>query len=189
METNLPPCFEVTRQYIDPDEVIELEKMLGQIEDWNSGEYAHRYTRGFRWYHTEGVDFDHNWKTKWPHWKSHAYPKWLSDLHHRVQTEFGEVGSTINSVLINRYAPDDFIPPHRDSKHLFGETPTIVSLSFGDTRVFEVIDSHTGEKYSVSLNPGDLLIMRGESQKNYLHSVGKGDYVRYNLTFRDFKTV
>lgn len=101
----------------------------------------------------------------------------------------------INYVLVNLYRDGhDYIGAHSDNERdldvINGEN-IILSLSFGATRDFIFHNkSNTSVKYELPLHHGDLLIMRGETQKKWRHSLPKRLKVkepRINLTFRFMK--
>lgn len=94
-----------------------------------------------------------------------------------------------NSVLANRYASGrDGMGWHSDDEPELGPTPTIASLSFGAVRRFRLrsrIDP--GARLELELPPGSLLLMVGDTQRNYRHDLPKTVRpvgVRINLTFR-----
>lgn len=63
----------------------------------------------------------------------------------------------------------------------------IASVSLGAPRKFSIKSRATGERTDVILEDGDLLVMGGRSQLDYLHSVPKSARMpgaRVNLTFR-----
>ncbi len=96
--------------------------------------------------------------------------------------------STFNSVLLNRYRNgQDSISWHTDAEKELGINPTIASVNFGATRVFQLRHVKTKEKIELELNNGALLIMKGELQHFWQHQVPKSKKVndeRINLTFR-----
>ncbi|MEE6525532.1 hypothetical protein FKM82_025595, partial [Ascaphus truei] len=66
-----------------------------------------------------------------PHW--HPILTMLKDRIEEV------TGHTFNSLLCNLYRHDkDSIDWHSDEEHGLGRNPVIASLSFGDTRVFQM---------------------------------------------------
>lgn len=98
-------------------------------------------------------------------------------------------GVPFNGVLLNRYRTGrDSMGWHADDESEFGEHPVIASVSFGGTRNFQLKHKRRKElKASVELTHGNLLVMRGGTQANWLHQVPKtakpvGE--RLNLTFR-----
>ncbi len=94
-----------------------------------------------------------------------------------------------NSVLCNFYRNgQDSVGWHSDDEPELGAKPIIASVSFGVTRPFLL--QHKKDKslrFSVELTNASLLLMQGETQKNYRHAVLKNNKVvdaRINLTFR-----
>lgn len=93
----------------------------------------------------------------------------------------------INSVLVNRYNKNDSLPFHQDNEKCLGNQPIIYSLSSGEQT--QMIVKHTTDKTKVcqiKLIPGSLLIMGGDFNYNYYHSIPKhpSKKERLNLTFR-----
>jgi alkylated DNA repair dioxygenase AlkB len=95
-------------------------------------------------------------------------------------------------VFINRYrnGNDSVAWHHDDDAH---EVPqrVIASLSLGATRTFELRPLRASglnhQKISVDLADGDLIVMRGATQRNYEHRIPKEPRIageRINLTFR-----
>ncbi len=98
---------------------------------------------------------------------------------------------TFNSVLANLYRDGkDSMGWHQDNESELGINPVIASLSLGETRRFLLRHITTKQKYELELNHGALLVMAGETQHYWHHSVPKtarprGE--RINLTFRDIR--
>ena len=94
-----------------------------------------------------------------------------------------------NSVLLNWYRNgEDYINWHTDDEKELGKNPIIGSVNFGETRRFLMrrIDDHK-TKLEFPLKHGTVLIMFGELQHYWQHSVPKQKKVkntRLNLTFR-----
>ncbi|WP_168526853.1 alpha-ketoglutarate-dependent dioxygenase AlkB [Acinetobacter sp. A3] len=94
-----------------------------------------------------------------------------------------------NSVLLNWYrSGQDYISWHTDAEKELGLNPTIASLNFGESRRFLLRrnDDHE-DKIEIRLAHGDLLIMYGELQHFWQHSVPKQAKIkdgRLNMTFR-----
>jgi len=99
---------------------------------------------------------------------------------------------TFNACLLNRYDGEHHsLGFHCDSEIDMVELSPIASVSFGCARRFELKrkDDLAGESLrAVQLTEGSVLVMAGETQRNYLHGVPvcptneKG--MRINLTFR-----
>lgn len=116
---------------------------------------------------------------------------------HKFENEFQKLKSVIelktsehfNCCLLNLYRDgNDSNGWHADDEKQLGKNPVIASLSLGAERVFHLkhkIKPHLKEK--LVLNNGSLLIMKGETQHNWLHQLPKTKKKigsRINLTFR-----
>lgn len=115
-------------------------------------------------------------------------PAIVAELHARVEQV---TGARYNSVLANLYRDgSDSVAEHADDEPELGSEPTIASLSLGATRTFAIRCKATRVRTTVNLMHGNLLVMSGASQRDYLHSVPKTARpigVRVNLTFRLIK--
>ena len=98
------------------------------------------------------------------------------------------LGSDFNCVLANLYRDgDDCMGWHSDDEAALGRAPTIASLSFGATRRFDLRHKRDGQKVSVTLSDGQLIVMTGVTQHHWQHALPKTTKVRaprINLTFR-----
>jgi alkylated DNA repair dioxygenase AlkB len=95
-----------------------------------------------------------------------------------------------NSALLNNYRNGkDYMGWHRDDEKELGIKPVVMSISFGASRDFKLKSRvNPQEQYQIELNHGDVLIMQGACQENYLHCLPKRMKVkkpRYNLSFRN----
>ena len=98
-------------------------------------------------------------------------------------------GQTFNSVLLNYYRDgQDAMGWHCDDESELGMQPTIASLSLGSERRFLLRRKDKSEKsLAIELNHGSLLLMQGDTQKNFQHALprtAKKISARINLTFR-----
>lgn len=98
-------------------------------------------------------------------------------------------GAESTSALLNLYRDgNDGMGWHRDNEKSLGATPVIASVSLGAVRTFQVRDYKEKKPViSLELQPGSLVIMKGESQKVWEHRVPKTKMVRgarINITFR-----
>lgn len=97
-------------------------------------------------------------------------------------------GVKFNSVLMNWYRDgEDHLNWHADDEKELGVNPIIASVNFGATRDFVLRRNDKSSKINIPLNHGTLLIMKGECQHHWQHSVPKRKKVkdaRINLTFR-----
>ena len=102
--------------------------------------------------------------------------------------------TAFNSVLLNLYrSGQDGIGWHADNEPELGNNPIIASVSFGETRRFQLrhrSDSQV-EKIESPLTPGSLLVMLGTTQHYWQHQVpktAKQISERINLTFRSIQS-
>ena len=100
------------------------------------------------------------------------------------------VPTKFNSVLLNYYRDhNDSMGMHSDDEKELGPRPTIASISMGAERSF-LLKSKTdpdAKLVKLPLASGSLLLMQGDTQKNYKHGIGKESRAlgpRVNLTFR-----
>lgn len=109
----------------------------------------------------------------------------LAELRDKISTY---TGYDFNSVLANLYRnQNDSMGWHSDKEKELGEKPTIASLSLGETRLFKLQHKKTKEIIDVELQSGDLLMMEGNIQQYWRHSLPKSKIklsARINLTFR-----
>lgn len=116
------------------------------------------------------------------------WPQNLKNLCERIERVDG---ADYNSVLINYYRNgQDSVSWHADDEPELGHNPTIASISLGATRRFLLKpkkNSYKESRLTIELNSGDLLIMSGSCQSNWLHAIPKTKRLvegRINLTFR-----
>jgi len=100
------------------------------------------------------------------------------------------VNANFNSVLLNLYRDGkDSISWHTDAEKELGKNPIIASVTFGETRQFQLKHRNNKDIKTVSLplKNGSVLIMQGSTQHFWLHQIPKTDKQlkpRINLTFR-----
>jgi alkylated DNA repair dioxygenase AlkB len=119
-------------------------------------------------------------------------PFYLSNLMEKVNNylRINNIDSQMNSLLINYYRNgQDKINYHSDNEEQLGSESVIVSISLGDTRIFKFKNKLTKEIISYELKEGDLVIMKGETQKLWQHAIlpEPNKFARINLTFRNTK--
>ena len=134
------------------------------------------------WYGDEGKLYRYTGITMHPH----AWTKELLLIKERIEETSGQ---RFNSALLNFYRNgNDSVGWHRDNEKSLGVNPVIGSVSFGAARYFQV--RHYQQKHiktKVLLTPGSFLLMKGETQHNWLHSIQKEPKItggRINITFR-----
>ena len=98
------------------------------------------------------------------------------------------MSANFNACLFNYYPTgDDGMGYHADNESELGNEPIIASVSLGATRKFVFKHRITKEKVEIPLQNGQLIVMRGQTQRHWLHSLPKTKKVtegRINLTFR-----
>ena len=118
------------------------------------------------------------------------WPPALSAVRERISAIAGE---RFNSVLANLYRDgDDAMGWHSDDELELGAQPIIASLSLGGSRRF--LFKHRSDpatKLALGLANGSLLLMSGDTQRNYRHALPRTRRpvaARINLTFRRIQT-
>ena len=130
-------------------------------------------------------------------------PSCLAQLQNMTEASTGQ---TYNFCLVNYYANgNDSISYHSDDERFLGANPAIASFSLGAKRDFLMkhkplkVDAntiqnerallHDAKPLKLTLASGDMVLMRGTTQANWLHSIpkrkgGESDKGRINITFR-----
>lgn len=141
--------------------------------------YLPRYSS---WYGDSDKPYTYSGLTLQPN----AWNKGLSYIKKEIE-KISKV--EFNSVLMNWYRDgEDYLNWHTDAEKELGKNPTIASANFGETRRFLLRrNDDTTLKMEFPLKHGTLLIMSGELQHYWQHSVPKqkkSSGNRINLTFR-----
>jgi len=111
----------------------------------------------------------------------------LRDLRERCEAL---TGARFNSMLANLYRSErDGMGLHADDEPELGPKPVIASFSLGESRVFRMKHRHRKDlkPRRLTLDSGSLLVMKGDTQRNWKHEVPKERMAcgpRINLTFR-----
>ena len=111
----------------------------------------------------------------------------LASLKEKIETQYN---IRLNSVLANLYRDGrDGMGWHSDNEKSLGDKPQIASVSLGEQRRFLIREkADKSKKTELILKHGSLLLMRGDCQVNWEHSVpktSKPKNLRVNLTFRN----
>ncbi|WP_461451390.1 alpha-ketoglutarate-dependent dioxygenase AlkB family protein [Mucilaginibacter sp.] len=162
-----------------------LDKLLNTI-DWKNDEAKifgrHIITkRKVAWYGNNNYGYKYSGTTK------QALP-WTPELISLKKLTEDITGEQFNSCLLNLYHNgDEGMAWHSDDEKSLGKDSAIASMSFGAERKFSLKHRVSKESHSVLLENGSLLIMKGATQTNWLHSLPKSKKIntpRVNLTFR-----
>jgi alkylated DNA repair dioxygenase AlkB len=137
--------------------------------------------RKVAWYGSEAYPYTYSRSTKF------ALP-WTNELIQLKMLVEELSGSTYNSCLLNLYHNGaEGMAYHSDDEKALLENAPIASLSFGAERNFLFKHKKQGERLSLILEHGSLLVMQGTTQKNWVHRLPtskKKFSGRINLTFR-----
>ena len=124
----------------------------------------------------------------------HEPLQWTDELNALRQKLETETGSRFNSVLCNCYrSGTDSMGWHSDNEPELGSDPVIASVSLGQPRRFLLRHKNNHlQKHTLLLGHGSLLLMHGETQQNWQHSLPRTAAhcnERINLTFRHIQTI
>ncbi len=140
--------------------------------------------RKMAWYANEPVSYTYSGYTK----MALVWPDFLREIKQLVESNCGD---DFNSCLCNFYnSGDEGMSWHSDAEKDLVENGSIGSLVLGDERKFSFKHKASGESVSLQLEHGSLLIMKGTTQKNWLHSLPKtkkSAEPRVSLTFRQMR--
>ena len=118
------------------------------------------------------------------------FPKKFTETLLELKNDVEKVSpKTFTSVLLNLYRDgSDSNGWHSDNEKELGNLPFIASLSFGAKRLFQLKHiTDASQRFKIELANGSLILMGGETQKNYKHQLPKTKRPltqRINLTFR-----
>ena len=137
--------------------------------------------RKVAWYGEEEFSYTYSNTTKT------ALP-WTESLLKIKEVVEETSGETFNSCLLNLYhSGEEGMAWHSDAEKDLAKNGAIASVSFGAARKFCFKHKESAEKVEILLPHGSLLIMKGETQSNWLHRLPPTKKVlvpRINLTFR-----
>jgi alkylated DNA repair dioxygenase AlkB len=113
---------------------------------------------------------------------------WTANLQVLKAIVEQKTGETYNSCLLNLYHNgSEGMAWHSDGEKDLKKNGAIASLSLGAIRKFAFKHKQTKNLVSLDLKAGSLLVMKGETQQNWLHRLPPTKKVpdaRINLTFR-----
>jgi len=138
--------------------------------------------RMIAWYGDPGCDYSYS--------GIHLKPlRWTELLCSLKQSVEAAADFSVNSGLLNLYRDHrDSMGFHSDDEPELGPRPTIASLSLGADRTFVL--KHKSKQVKpvrLRLESGSLLLMKGDTQRHWLHGINKQTAPcgpRVNLTFR-----
>jgi len=174
--------------FLEPTEADELFRRLQHDVRW---EQHHVRIAGKRipsprlsaWYGDPGLTYAYSGILL----RAEGWIPALSELREQIEAKTSQ---RFNTVLANRYRSGaDSMGWHSDDEPELGPRPVIVSVSLGAVRRF-VLAHRTRRDLKpthLDLEHGSLLLMEGETQRHWRHSIPKTRTApgeRINLTFR-----
>jgi alkylated DNA repair dioxygenase AlkB len=133
------------------------------------------------WYADEGTQYSYSGLNL----TSLPWHPALSNLKYELENK---LNTCFNSVLANAYRDGgDSMGWHSDDETELGKIPCIASVSLGECRRFLIRSNRSGPSQRMNLDHGSLLVMQGDSQRDYKHALPKSRRLmdlRINLTFR-----
>jgi alkylated DNA repair dioxygenase AlkB len=152
---------------------------------------THITKRQIVWMGDEGLSYQYSGHTR------QAVP-WTKSVFHvkqLVEQQLASIGIfvTFNSCLLNYYpSGSEGMGYHADDEKELGSQPIIAALSLGATRKFvfkHKKNRHENKpvKVELYLESGQLIVMHGETQSHWKHTITKTTTVsegRISLTFR-----
>ena len=137
--------------------------------------------RKVAWYGDRDFEYTYSKHTK----RALPWTEALLVLKAMVEKECGE---TYNSCLLNLYHNgQEGMAWHSDGERDLKRDGAIASLSLGAQRRFSFKNRESGEKVNLILEHGSLLVMKGPTQRYWLHRLPPTKQLkspRINLTFR-----
>lgn len=198
-----------------PEDINPLKNLLpkdgtvqyfGKILDSETAQkYFHRLMESVDWRNDEAFIFgkriitkrkvawygDQDFAYTYSHSTKRALP-WTAELLELRQIVEKASGETFNSCLLNLYHDgNEGMAYHSDDEKDLKNNAAIASLSLGAERRFLFKHKATGEKITLFLEDGSLLIMKDETQKHWMHRLPPTRKVftpRINLTFRTIQS-
>ncbi len=174
--------------FLTESESTNLFERLLESTSWNQDEIQifgkwHKQPRLTAIYADKGVKYSYSGLTQ----KTAPWPDYLLPVKQKIEST---AGADFNLVLLNYYRDgQDSMGWHSDDEKELGKNPCIASLSIGAARDFKFRPKKNidAKPFIVNLSNGSLLIMIGETQEHWQHSIAKSKKVlapRINLTFR-----
>jgi len=183
------------KNFLSPEEATALFNALREKCAWERRKSSFKYAvpRDEAYYGDAGTNYTYSRRE----YKPHAWIPELLSLKTGVEEATPEAAYAnlglpklgYNAVLCNLYRDgNDSVGLHADAEPEMG--PVIASVSLGAERLFRFKRINGSVVFAERLPHGSLLIMAGQTQKNFKHEVPKEPEVeqaRINLTFRRIK--
>ena len=194
---NLLPCDGIVNDLgIVVSETTELYKQLLMELPWQADVVTlfgktHVTTRQIVWMGDEGMSYHYSGHSR----QAITWTQSIFYLKRHIEKELSAIGIDVkfNSCLLNYYPSEaDGMGYHADDEKELGQQPVIAALSLGATRKF--VFKHKTLRYQdkpvkveIHLESGQLIVMHGDTQSHWKHTITKTTTVnegRISLTFR-----
>ena len=143
-------------------------------------------TRQIVWMGNDDTSYHYSGHTR----QSVPWSKTVFHVKRSIEKQLADIGikANFNSCLLNYYPSGaDGMGYHADDERELGVQPIIASLSLGATRKFVLKHKKTQDKVELYLESGQLIVMHGDTQTFWKHTITKTKTVtdgRISLTFR-----
>ena len=147
---------------------------------------THVTTRQIVWMGDSDASYQYSGHTR----QAIAWTDSVFHVKHHIEEQLLKIGihANFNSCLLNYYpSGDEGMGYHADDEKELGNQPIIASLSLGATRKFVFKHKKTQDKIELYLESGQLIVMHGDTQEYWKHTITKTKTVnegRISLTFR-----
>ena len=147
---------------------------------------THVTTRQIVWMGDSDIDYQYSGHSH----QAIAWTDTVFHVKHHIEEQLSALSIDVNfnSCLLNYYpSGDNGMGYHADDEKELGVEPVIASLSLGATRKFVFKHKKTQDKVELYLESGQLIVMHGDTQSFWKHSITKTKTVdtgRISLTFR-----
>ena len=147
---------------------------------------THVTTRQIVWMGDTDADYQYSGHTR----QTTPWSDIVFHVKQNVEKALAKMGIEVhfNTCLLNYYPTGtDGMGYHADDEKELGHQPIIASLSLGATRKFVFKHKKTQDKVALYLESGQLIVMHGNTQTFWKHTITKTKTVdagRISLTFR-----
>ena len=156
---------------------------------------THVTTRQIVWMGDHDVSYHYSGQTR----RAIPWSKQMLHVKRHIEQQLSSSGINVdfNSCLLNHYpSGEDGMGYHADDEKELGAQPIIASLSLGARRKFvfkhkTIRQESKPVKVELYLESGQLIVMHGDTQNFWKHTITKTKTVasgRISLTFRQIRT-
>ena len=174
-----PEGFKYVEELVLPEVESELISEIGRLplkEFEFQGYTGQRRVVSYGWHYDFG-SFSLN--------RAGSVPGFLEALRARAAAFAGLSPDSLAHVLVTEYTPGAPIGWHRD-KPVFED---VIGISLGSACRFRFRRKigKSWERYSLTLEPRSVYLLRGPARTDWEHSIPAVDDLRYSITFRSIR--